>query len=199
MKKLALVFTILFLIFTLIPFNTFALEEGTETETDAYTEATAEASATFYSRMQEAWADGDLKSLILIFFGILNSVLVIISKKAGNNNSKSIEKSMETNKNQTNAKTNELINATNEAKAASESTALSVEAINKTLQDQKTQDQQSVQELTKKIDNCLVAVTECAKMLQTVYSGSKLPQPVKDMVNNSYVRLENILNQEAKK
>lgn len=154
---------------------------------------------TLLSRIEEAWEEGSIEKLVFIAAEIALTILVLISRASTNANYKALKLETGKNKLATDEKTNELIDATNSAKIASESAEKNVGAIIELFNDQKKIDTEKSIAIEKKVDDCLLAVSEFAKMLQTAYSGSKMPQPVKDMINTSYVKIEKIVTRTEEK
>lgn len=216
MKKIFISISVLLVVAACLSFGTFAEEipeavtdsvteeipaepteeiekEATET-TEVLPEEQTQEAPSFLSRLGEAWEDGSIEKLLYIAIEIAIAILVTRYNISTNANYKALniaaKKQNEANAN----KTNELIDATNAAKSASEQTKKSIELVKQLFEQIKQIDAENALALEQKVDNCLNAVSEFAKMLQTAYNGSKMPQPVKDMINMSYVKIENIVS-----
>lgn len=168
-------------------------KEATET-TEVLPEEQTQEAPSFLSRLAESWEDGTIEKLLFIAAEIALAILVTIHRVSTNANYNALKLEAAEKTAANNGKTNELIDATNSAKAASEKTEKSIEIVKQLFENAKQIDKENALALEQKVDNCLTAVSEFAKMLQTAYNGSKMPQPVKDMINTSYVKIENIVS-----
>ena len=214
MKKLLISISILLIVcscFSICAFAEESTEAVTETVTEAVTdpvveeeaapeetteapESTTETAPSLFSRLGEAWEDGSIEKLLFIVAEIAIAILVTVHRVSTNANYKTLKLDVKKNTEENNKKTNELIDAINGATSASEKTEKSIELVKQLFEQIKQIDAENAIALEQKVDNCLNAVSEFAKMLQTAYNGSKMPQPVKDMINMSYVKIENIVS-----
>lgn len=169
-------------------------EGETTTATTTAPEETDETKPSFFSRLGEAWKDGTIEKLLFIAAEAAMAILVTIHRVSTNANYEALKLEAAERTATNNGKTNELIDATNATKSAAELTGKSIEDVKRLFEEAKQIDKENALALEQKVDNCLTAVSEFAKMLQTAYNGSKMPQPVKDMINTSYVKIENIVS-----
>lgn len=166
----------------------------TTTATTTAPEETNETEPSIFSRLSEAWEYGTVSKLLFIALDVVVAILVTIHRASTNKNYEDLKREAAEHTVTNNSKTNELIDATNAAKSASDRTDKSIADVKRLFEEAKQIDKENNFALEQKIDNCLTAVSEFAKMLQTAYNGSKMPQPVKDMINTSYVKIENIVS-----
>lgn len=174
-------------------------EGETTTATTTAPEETDETEPSLFSRLGEAWEDGTIEKLLFIAAEVALAILVTIHRVSTNANYKSLKLEAADRTATNNNKTNELIDATNATKNATELTGKSIEDVKRLFEEAKQIDKENALALEQKVDNCITAVLEFAKMLQTAYNGSKMPQPVKDMINTSYVKIEKLVTRTEEK
>lgn len=173
--------------------------EGEKDTDGAYVQITE---PTFFSRLHEAWENGDIMDVVVIVWGVVSTIFMFVLKNADKVNSIAVRADINKNTATSNAKINELIATTNsvetEAKKLSEQVSKVLPEVNKSLDGVKLADDEKIKELSSKVDSCGKAVVAFATMMQTIYSNSKtLPQPTKDVVNANYVSVLNAFQKET--
>jgi uncharacterized protein YoxC len=201
-RKIALLF-IVFVLF-LLPLTVCASADDAVTEdapaivgdapaTDAVEDATEDL-PTLFSRLGEAWENGDVKDVVVILGVLISNIYLTIVKRSGKTSADDVKANINAATQNITGKTNELVDSLNHLEEKANELFAKVELIlpelSEAIANVKLADAESVAQLCKKADACGNAVVAFASMMQSIYANSKtIPQPVKDMVNASYVEV----------
>ena len=174
-------------------------EEITDTETVAPPEIVEEA-VTLWTRLQEAWENGDIQDVFVILWGAACTIVMFLLKHAGNVTSLKISADLKKSNGETTAKINELIGVQNALEAKQTELAGTIEKANELIAkispeignkiaDVKIADEKNIDALQVQLSACSEAMINLAQMMQIVHSNNRnIPQPTKDMVNACYVK-----------
>ena len=174
-------------------------EEITDTDPVAPPEIVEEA-VTLWTRLQEAWENGDIQDVFVILWGAACTIVMFLLKHAGNVTSLKISADLKKSNGETTEKINELIGVQNTLEAKQTELAGIIEKANELIAkispeignkiaDVKIADAKNIDALQTQLSACSEAMIQLAQMMQIVHANNRnIPQPTKDMVNACYVK-----------
>lgn len=159
-----------------------------------------EEAVTLWTRLQEAWENGDIQDVFVILWGAACTIVMFLLKHAGNVTSLKISADLKKSNGETTEKINELIGVQNTLEAKQTELAGIIEKANELIAkispeigdkiaDVKIADAKNIDALQTQLSACSEAMIQLAQMMQIVHANNRnIPQPTKDMVNACYVK-----------